>query len=391
VVVSPYGRVELAIRKIEHDGNDGISYSRKAFRNLLADHGKKLGIPSHTRKVCWIPPILPGSGVLRSGQEPRLKANATSSPYPLSWIRSKRQSQRIHVPGIGHVRFPCTGHPIGRIKVAASSNGLLAVSVPAASTRSHRRFRIPAMLRSELILGFITCSRSPLARKYLILMNSPYEHRLSQAQTWWPERLMARLYERLANQRKDRNHKLCAVWWLHTRHRVVQRSPHGHCETFGKSVASCWNAQLRGMLAYKCTASGRQFHRSSSKSSTKTARYVEPLGPAATQLVRRQWTCAACGAAHDRDVNAAINTLYAGSERHDTVARPVPESLALPWGGQRRKLEDARLSRPIIARHLFLSRQRYINAKWGSGCPSSCVADARSGTPGGGTPRGAAH
>ena len=29
-------------------------------------------------------------------------------------------------------------------------------------------------------------------------------------------------------------------------------------------------------------------------------------------LAVRQWTCSACGAVHDRDVNAAINTLIAG-------------------------------------------------------------------------------
>ncbi len=37
-----------AIRKIEHDGHDGIYYAPKTFRNLLADHSTKLGIPSHT-------------------------------------------------------------------------------------------------------------------------------------------------------------------------------------------------------------------------------------------------------------------------------------------------------------------------------------------------------
>src|SRR5215467_7225049 len=37
-----------AVRKIEQDAKDGIYYSHKAFQNLLADHSKKLGIPSHT-------------------------------------------------------------------------------------------------------------------------------------------------------------------------------------------------------------------------------------------------------------------------------------------------------------------------------------------------------
>jgi hypothetical protein len=37
-----------AIRKIELDARDGIYYSRKEFQNLLANHGERLGIPSHT-------------------------------------------------------------------------------------------------------------------------------------------------------------------------------------------------------------------------------------------------------------------------------------------------------------------------------------------------------
>ena len=36
-----------AIRKIELDARDGIYYSKFDFQNLLAAHGKRLGIPSH--------------------------------------------------------------------------------------------------------------------------------------------------------------------------------------------------------------------------------------------------------------------------------------------------------------------------------------------------------
>ena len=37
-----------AIRKIELDAKDKIYYSRMGFRNLLANHSDRLGIPSHT-------------------------------------------------------------------------------------------------------------------------------------------------------------------------------------------------------------------------------------------------------------------------------------------------------------------------------------------------------
>src|SRR5262249_10463950 len=139
--------------------------------------------------------------------------------------------------------------------------------------------------------------------------------RLAQAQRGTRRRLTARLQERLANQRKDRNHKLSrrlvsehdTLVWSKDRHKAL-------AHLFGKSVSSAGHAQLRDMLAYKCTASGRQFLEVPSKNSTRTCSACGALtGPTAfAGLSVRQWTCSACGADHDRDVNAAINTLTAG-------------------------------------------------------------------------------
>src|SRR5262249_12637557 len=157
------------------------------------------------------------------------------------------------------------------------------------------------------------------------------EQRLAQAQRGGRKRLAARLQERLANQRKDRNHKLsrrlvaenaCLVW-SKDRHTTIAK-------VFGKSVSSAGHAQLRGMLAYKCTASGRQFLEVPSKNSTKTCSACGSLsGPAGyAGLSVRRWVCAACGADHDRDVNAAINTLHAGVgmplENHGDVVPGIP-------------------------------------------------------------------
>ena len=64
-------------------------------------------------------------------------------------------------------------------------------------------------------------------------------------------------------------------------------------KVFGKSVASAGHAQLRGMLAYKCTASGRQFLEVPSKYSTRTCSACGSLsGPTGyAGLSVRQWTC----------------------------------------------------------------------------------------------------
>jgi hypothetical protein len=37
-----------ALRKLELDARNSIYYTRKDFQNLLANHGERLGIPSHT-------------------------------------------------------------------------------------------------------------------------------------------------------------------------------------------------------------------------------------------------------------------------------------------------------------------------------------------------------
>src|SRR5262249_23526877 len=141
-------------------------------------------------------------------------------------------------------------------------------------------------------------------------------------------RLAARLQERLANQRKDRNHKLsrrlvaenaCLVW-SKDRHTTIAK-------VFGKSVSSAGHAQLRGMLAYKCPPSGSQFLQFPSPYSTRTCSGCGALtGPTGfAGLSVRQWTCLACGAVHDRDVNAAINTLIAGvGTTHERRRKVVP-------------------------------------------------------------------
>jgi hypothetical protein len=44
----PTGVWNWAVRKIERDAADKIYYSAKDLQNLLANHGEKIGIPSHT-------------------------------------------------------------------------------------------------------------------------------------------------------------------------------------------------------------------------------------------------------------------------------------------------------------------------------------------------------
>ena len=76
------------------------------------------------------------------------------------------------------------------------------------------------------------------------------------------------------------------------------------------------------MLAYKCAWYGRDFVQvdrffPSSKTCGTCGIIRKRL-----KLSEREWTCAACGATHDRDVNAARNILAAGLAERQNASGP---------------------------------------------------------------------
>lgn len=114
---------------------------------------------------------------------------------------------------------------------------------------------------------------------------------------------------------EDRNHKLSLRLVQENTLIAFSKDNHrGVAKRFGKSVASAGHAQLRAMLAYKSLTGGTQYIEVASRNSTKTCSSCGCLsGPTGLAgLAVRDWRCPACGAEHDRDTNAAINTLILG-------------------------------------------------------------------------------
>jgi len=142
--------------------------------------------------------------------------------------------------------------------------------------------------------------------------------RLSQSQRGRNRKFTSRLQERIANQRKDRNHKLSRR--LIAENQLIAFSADRHksiAKRFGKSVASSGHAQLRQMLSYKSkrrTDGLGVYVEVDSRNSTKTCSACGCLsGPTGLAGLKvREWECAQCGTEHDRDINAAINTLIVG-------------------------------------------------------------------------------
>lgn len=141
------------------------------------------------------------------------------------------------------------------------------------------------------------------------------EWRLAQAQRGGNKRLVARLQERIANKRKDRNHKISARLVAENELIAFGRDKHfAVAKKFGKSVSSSGHGQLQRMIRYKAGASSRSYVEPLANNSTKTCSTCGALtGPTGLAgLSVRHWVCQVCGTHHDRDVNAAVNTLDAG-------------------------------------------------------------------------------
>jgi IS605 OrfB family transposase len=309
-----------AIRKIELDAQGGIYYySCHDFQNLLAGASKTLSVPSHT-----IQGILSRAHMSwkrcyqKLANKPRLKGNRNRlNNIPFPDPINTPAGNKIKLRYLGTVRYHKQTLPHGKIKrghiVRRASGWYLCLCIEAEP---------PAIPK----LKAYTVGIDP-GYKHLITLSTgekvahPNElqknkKRLAQAQRSHNNKLVSRLHERIANQRKDRNHKLSRRLVAESQTIVFSKDNlHGLSRSgFGKSVESASHGQLRSMLSYKCRAGGREYIEVPSKGSTRVCSTcgasTGPTGRA--ELKVRQWTCSACGAHHDRDVNAAINTLIAG-------------------------------------------------------------------------------
>ena len=307
-----------AIRTIAHDAPEGIHYSPKDCQNLWAHHRTTLGLPRHTLQgmrdaasTAWQRCYHP------LANKPRRKGRRThlpSIPFPDPLTTPARTP--IQGPGMGPIRFHAPACPAGRLtsgRIVKRASGWSLWLCMAAPPQAMPHGADGALGMDPGLQTLRTCSTgAKVAYPHALRQRA---HRLAQAQRGVRTPLTARRHERLANQPKDRPHTLSRR--LVAEHRVLiwsKDNATGLARAFGKSVARAAPAQLRRRLASKCTASGRQSREVPARFSTKTCaacgRRAGPPGYAG--VAGRPWVCAACGAAYDRAVHAAMHTLAAG-------------------------------------------------------------------------------
>ena len=155
------------------------------------------------------------------------------------------------------------------------------------------------------------------------------EPALAVAQRAGNDRRVKAIHAKIANRRKDFLHKLSsklvkshgAVFVGNVDASALAQTRHA------KSVLDAGWSAFRTMLQYKCADAGVWFEEVNEAYSTQTCSACNSrTGPKGREgLGIRGWTCGACGAIHDRDVNAARNILAAG---HRRLAEGIPHLTA---------------------------------------------------------------
>lgn len=305
-----------AIGTIEHDAERCVYRSAWTLERLLNGHGKKLGIPQNVL-----------SGTVRTAhdawrrcfkklaRQPHRKGrrNRLNSFLYVNSIRDPK-ADRIFLRGIGVVKFHQQDIPAGHISQARvirkASGWYLSLTIHA-----EPRAIVAGAGEVGIDPGFSSLLTLSTGEK----IEHPHElavgaARLAQAQRGRRTRLAARLLERQGHRRRNRNHQLSRRLVSENRLIVCSKDRSSAiARAFGKSVASASHQQLRRQLAHKSRSGGAQFIEVASRNSTRTCsacgRLSGPTGWAGLKV--RTWVCA-CGATHDRDCNAAVNTLRAG-------------------------------------------------------------------------------
>lgn len=136
------------------------------------------------------------------------------------------------------------------------------------------------------------------------------EPKLAVAQRAGKKGRVKALHAKAANRRKDALHKLSTT--LVRTHQLIavgDVSPSALAQTkMAKSIYDAGWSAFRTMLSYKCDDAGSWFFNVNEAYSTQEChRCGETTGPKGLQgLSQRSWTCSACGAEHERDLNSAL-------------------------------------------------------------------------------------
>ena len=317
------------------------SARRENFASLCAatrGHAVRVGVDAMAFQAI-LKDLCRAWGEYRSGVRGRPRWKGARNRMASIPFRNEKRANNLRIQDAKHVRLP----KLGLIRCRVHSDWPPGQILTARLQRRARGWYLTVVIDAEpktiplvgdeavgIDLGFSTLAtlsngeKIEHPREYELL-----ERRIGQAQRGHNTRLHGRLQQSLALARRKRNHAISrdlvsrfgAIYVSKDNLRAFQR------RGFGKSVLSAAHGELRTMLATKCRQAGRVYVEVPNKNSTRTCSSCGALtGPQGLRgLSVRVWACA-CGATHDRDVNAAINTLKLGAVlAHESARESAPE------------------------------------------------------------------
>ena len=308
----------FGIRKIELNAQDKIYFSKFDFMNLLAGHSKKLNIPSHMISGILLQAFLAWQRCFKKvSKKPKLKGirnKLRSIPFP-DPIKEPKDN-KIIIPLLGKIRYFKQELPNGKIKngriIKRASGWYLQLTIDAKHTFKVRETNEKVGIDT----GFKHLAVLSNGIKYENQRNFvKNQKRLAQAQRGKNKKLAAKLHEKIANQRKDYNHKISKeIVENYQEIYITNDNLRNQSKIFGKSVMDAGISQLREFLIYKGDNHGRTVSLVDSKYTTMTcSTCLARSGPTGLSgLDVRNWECSVCGTDHDRDVSSAMVILDSG-------------------------------------------------------------------------------
>ena len=163
-----------------------------------------------------------------------------------------------------------------------------------------------------------------------------YENQLAKAQRANKKKQVKNIHKKIANSRKDFNHKLSTEIVSKFGYIVVGDVSSTDIiakPNMAKSVYDAGWYQLKTFLKYKASARGSTYLEVNEKYSTQICSECGCISSSSPKGVKglsvREWACTHCGAKHKRDVNAAKNILRFG---HESPSKPKSKSNLVSTG-----------------------------------------------------------
>ena len=240
------------------------------------------------------------------------------------------EGSKIKLPKIGKVRIRDKQIPQGRIlnaTVSQTPSGKYFVSICCTDVEKPDFIRTDKYVGIDLgIKDFVITSdgdkySNPKYLKQSLSKLAKLQRELSRktrdGSNWDKARIkVARLYERITNQRKDMLNKLSSE--LVRKYDVIciedlQVSNMIKNHSLAQSISDASWSEFVRQLEYKSKWYGKELIKVDKFfPSSQTCNVCGYINKATKNLAVRAWICPNCNAKHDRDINASINILHEG-------------------------------------------------------------------------------